>query len=236
LDLGPGAALLEKSQFPNWFPTTGALKTLKVSDSVPLDGLAKILALNPGIETFEIATLMDVDSREILRALPSVALVEILCAHLNPDLRLLSLVGLDTTPLDRLFCKLSSVTKLTLIYEYPRNGRILVSDFPTFFPQLVKLTMKLGDYGRRDAHTLRKLVQKLPKMENLRYLALGAVPHGWQYRWNQVGATWWEQTKVPSQWSVSLTLSQTGGNPTMVASRLGARTMRTKRSLRTRLQ
>ncbi len=52
LEFGFGAASLEKSQFPNWFPTSGALRTLKVTDSVPLDSLAKILKLNPGIETF----------------------------------------------------------------------------------------------------------------------------------------------------------------------------------------
>jgi hypothetical protein len=56
LDLDSGVALLEKNQFPKWFSTSGALKTLKVTDSVPLDSLAKILKLNPCIETFSIKT------------------------------------------------------------------------------------------------------------------------------------------------------------------------------------
>jgi hypothetical protein len=67
--------------------------------------------------------------------------MDVLCAHLNLELRSLSLVGLNATPLDRLFRKLSSVTDLTLIYE---SRDMPVPDFPSLFPRLAMLEIKIG--------------------------------------------------------------------------------------------
>jgi hypothetical protein len=94
-------------------------------------------------------------------------------------------VGLDTTPLDRLFRNLSSVTDLTLIYE---SKYMPVTDFPSLFPLLVDLEMKIGQFGLYEGRTLRRLKRLPPKMENLRYLSLGFIPNG--YRWGYSGAGW----------------------------------------------